>query len=579
MANRTQDPAALGTSSVAPGRGCAALAVLLLSAGCYSGVDASHSAIGTDSGGEEEAGEAGEADGTGADTSVPPDEDLPDDAATLGPSPLRRLSLAEYQATVLELTGVDVGPELGLLPADPRTPFDNDALEQFASSGLIEGLHLAATHVAQTVTADPELRSQVLGCDPTGPDDEACLRAFTERFLFGAYRRPPSDEEVERYLLSASVAQDQQDFDAAVEIIIAAALQDPSMVYRIEIGKPVTDRPGVRALDEWELASRLSYFLYGSMPDPQLFAAAEAGELGTAEELGIAAARMLDTDRGRARVQRFHAQWLGYESLPHTASLGEAMRAETAALITDIVFESQDSWFALLSAGRTWVTPELAAHYGMQEPADPRWVEYQDPQRAGILSHGTVLSNGAKFGDTSPVQRGLFVQRRLLCREIPLPDLDDVDTDAPPPATSPDECKLAGYERHREDPTCAACHAHLDPIGFGLEAFDAAGRKRLHEPDRPECPIDGIGELAGIGSFSGPAELGEHLQVSPDLEDCLVRHTYRFAVGRDETDIETPTIEGLKAQTRDEGWRFDALLLAIVESPSFRYRVEGEMGE
>lgn len=568
MANKFPHlPAPLGVLSPASICGWAAVGLLLFSAGCYSGVGAAQGIGETDSGGE------------ASDTSsVPPDDDFPEDPAVLGPSPLRRLSLAEYRATVLDLTGVDVGPELGLLPSDPRTPFDNDALEQFASPGLIEGLHVIATSVAQSVVEDPNLRSLILGCEPTGPDDEACFRTFVGRFLFRAYRRPPSSAEVDRYMEAETIAQDQQAFDAAVQVVIAAALQDPSMLHRVEIGTPVTGLSGVRALDEWELASRLSYLLYGSMPDDSLFAAADAGDLDTVDGLEAAAIRMLDTEQGRAQVQRFHAQWLGYESMPHLASLGDAMRAETETLIEETLFESEDSWFAMLSARRTWVTPELAAHYGMSEQVEEGWVEYQDPQRAGILSHATVLSNGSKFGDTSPVQRGLFVRRRLLCDEIPLPTDVDVDVDAPPEAQSEDACKLERYERHREDPTCAACHVYLDPVGFGLEGFDAAGRKRLHEPDRPDCPIDGLGELNGVGDFSGPAELGQHLQVSPDLEDCLVRHTYRFAVGREPTNIETATIEELKKLTQDQGWRFDALLLAIVKSPSFRYRVEGGMG-
>lgn len=493
--------------------------------------------------------------------------------AGLGASGIQRLSRAEYATTLEALLGVDIGADAELLPDDPQTPFDNDYTEQIASQALIEGLRLVAERATAAVLADPTRVSAVVGCAPSGPDDAACLRSFVERFGRRALRRPLTDEEVSAYLGLQRFAVAEGEFDVAVGLVLRAMLQDMELVYRVEIGTPVEGAPGVFRLNDWEVASRLSYLLTGAPPDDSLLDRAAAGDLGTSEAIREEARRLLASEAGAARLGRFHAMWLGYERLPHDAALSDAMRRETGALLERIVLEEQGSWLDLFRADETFVDANLALHYGLEPPATggADWVSYGDTGRRGILSHGTFLSNGAKNGDTSPVLRGIAVRERLLCQEIPEPP-PTVNTDEPPPPTeSGSDCKEDRYSMHSQG-GCAGCHQLIDPVGFGLENYDAAGRFRTHEPDRPECAIRGEGMVEELGSFTGPAELADLLIATNELDACAVKQLYRFAMGRGETVDDDATLDALLERFRESDHRLDSLLLDFVSSEAFRHR-------
>jgi hypothetical protein len=207
--------------------------------------------------------------------------------------------------------------------------------------------------------------------------------------------------------------------------------------------------------------------------------------------------------------------------------------------------------------------------------ASPAWVPYGNARRRGLLSHGSFLSVGAKFGDTSPVERGLFVRSRLFCQEIPPPP-PVVNTDEPPRAASATACKWERYAAHREAQGCAACHQLIDPVGFGLENFDDQGRYRTTEKGLPQCRIAGDGEIVGVGTFRGPAELGDLALRSGLVTECLATQLYRFGVGRSELDDTDRMLVKLLAQRGAAGkdFRFDELLLDLVASPAFAHRRE-----
>jgi hypothetical protein len=274
-------------------------------------------------------------------------------------------------------------------------------------------------------------------------------------------------------------------------------------------------------------------------------------------------------------VERFHALWMGYENLPHAYDLAAAMRAETTALIERVIFEEQRPWQDLLRLDETWVDDTLAEHYGLPQPTDPGggWVTWDDPDRRGLLAQGSFLSLGAKFGDTSPTQRGLLVRTRLFCQDVPPPPPDqDVNVDQPP--GDEDQCKIDRYAAHQvQGSSCNGCHELVDGIGFGLERYDQAGLYREHDPGRPECPIDGVGELAGIGTFSGPAGLAERMIESGQLNRCVTTMLYRFAIGRYELEtLDDNFIDAVMERIGDGDFRFDELLLDFVGSEMFRYR-------
>jgi hypothetical protein len=232
------------------------------------------------------------------------------------------------------------------------------------------------------------------------------------------------------------------------------------------------------------------------------------------------------------------------------------------------------------------VNDDLAEHYGMTPPGSTSgaWVAYDEalsgPEtRRGILSHATFMALGRAFGDTSPVQRGLAIRRRLLCDEIPPPP-PTVDVDQRPGDGAASFCKEDRYAIHRQG-ECASCHALLDPVGFGLEHFDLAGRYRSFEPDNPEtsddestCAIEGQGEIDGVGSFSGPAELGALGVSSGLISPCLVTQYFRFAAGRSDLDaVDEAVVEDLSEQLGNE-FGLEQLVLAIVAHESFRFRRE-----
>jgi hypothetical protein len=216
----------------------------------------------------------------------------------------------------------------------------------------------------------------------------------------------------------------------------------------------------------------------------------------------------------------------------------------------------------------------LAAHYGLPVPGgeEPRWIDYGADERRGLLSHGAFLSVAASIADTSPTKRGKLVRRRLMCQDVPPPPPDVNVDEAPQSPDSP--CKWDAYAVHRETGgACTNCHALMDPIGFGLEAYDRAGAFREHEADLPECAITGDGDLDGV-AFHGPAQLAERLIESGTLDACAVTHVIRFAIGRELDDDDFTMQQALVETFRADDHHFDALVLELVGAEAFGYRRE-----
>ncbi|MCX4243351.1 DUF1592 domain-containing protein [Paraliomyxa miuraensis] len=552
------------------GRGgpwAAASVALVLATGCYTGRDGW-------AGGDGGTGDTAAESDTDADGGEPVDQAVLD---RVGVSGLRRLTAVEYAATVHDLLGVEVDAAL-LLPEDWRQPFDNDYTTQVASQALIEGAELLAADVATLVVADEALREAAVGCTPESTADAACFREFVTRFGRRALRRPLTATEIERYAGLVVEAEHAGDFHAAVEVALRALLQHPEFLYRVELGTPVPDAPGVFRLGDHELAARLSYFLWGSTPSDALLDLADAGQLHTTEDIIAAAESMLDDPRARARVGRFHALWLGYEQLPHAPALASAMQAETQALIDRVVFEDGLPWQELLRAEETFVDATLAEHYGLPAPAGASaWVSYGESGRQGLLSHGAFLSAMAKVDDSSPTKRGILVRTRMMCQDIPPPPPNvNVDDTEPPEGT----CKEEFYRTEHAQGNCAGCHGLMDPIGLGLEQYDHRGVFRTVENDDPTCVISGEGSLDGV-PFSGPAELSDVLLDSGTLNRCVTRQLYRFAMGRSELQALDDAFVGSIVDEMGLQADFDLteLLVRFVSDEAFALRREEEEGQ
>jgi hypothetical protein len=507
----------------------------------------------------------------------------PEVANEVGVSGARRLTSVEYESTVFDLVGVVPTAATLTLPTDDRTPFDNDHTKQIASQALIDGAEILAGEIATTVVASSALRTAIMPCVPTGPADEACFRSFVSTFGRRALRRPLADAEVtrfaEHFMPHAATASD---FWVAVDSALRAFLQHPDFLYRVEIGEPVLGQPGVFRLGDFEIASRLSYLLWGSTPPDWLLDEAETGQLSDPARLREAAGTMLEDERALGRISRFHAMWLSYEQLAHSPELAAAMTQETDALLARYLIEEGRPWSDLLLSDETYLTPELAAHYGLPAPdGEAGWVPYADSGRRGLLSHGTFLSAVSKFNDTSPTQRGLLIRARLFCQEIspPPPELG-VNVDEPPGGPDPDACKSVRYDMSKRD-GCKNCHKLMDPVGFGLERYDAAGRYREFEPDRPDCPIDGNGVLDGVGAFTGPAELGAIIIEAGQVDSCVATMLYRFAMGRWKLDThDDALLQRLVTDAQGgQSLKFDALVTELVGSDAFRLRREEVVSE
>ncbi len=546
---------------------------------CYGGVGSNDAAPGGDetggTGGVATAG-TGEESGSGSDSGTPTED--PPDVSLVGRVGLRRLTIDELDATIRDLVGDDTRPARAFVPEDLATPFDNDYTTQVASQALIDGAESLARDVAARLVADPQRRAEVVGCTPTGPDDAACMESFVRSFGRRALRRPLADDEVVAFASLISYAEETGDFWAGAEAAFAAFLQHPEFLYRVEIGEPVEGEPGLHRLGPFETVTRLSYFLWGTMPSDDLLdeaqLALDEGRRLDPADVRALAEQMLEDDRARAQVDRFHALWLGYRNLPYEDALAVPMRAETRALLDRVVFEEQRPWRDIFTADETFVTPSLAEHYGLPAPADGNggWVAYADDPRRGLLSHGSYLSNGVTGEDTRLVMRGLAVRTRLLCGEIPPPP-PNVNADDEPEGESP--CKWDRYWEYRE-PGCIDCHQWVNPIGWGLEQYDQFGRFR--ELDNAGCELEphAVGEIQGLGTFRGPGELGALLAESSTVTACFGEHLYRFAVGRSELDADDRGIVTAWLEAGGEAVRLHELLLHFVSEDAFVYRREPE---
>ena len=516
----------------------------------------------------------GEAD---APTETPPDVVLPAGAPgleVLEQPGLRRLTMHEYHATLEALIGDASEPGRDLWPEDPRTPFDNDAAHQDPTSALVMAAESAAIAAADALTADAARRDALVRCSPTAVDDEACMRSFVTSFGRRALRRPLRGDEVTDFVtLGRTTAIFENDFFGGVNVVVRALLQDIELLYRVEIGEPVDGYPGLFRLNGYEIATRLSYFLLGTTPDDTLLDLASMGELDTAEGRRVIGEGLLADPRAVAQLDRFHALWLGYEQLPHAPELTRAMREESAALVERIVLDEKRSWLDLFLADETYVDDTLAAHYGLPAPAGGRgWVTLEGTERRGLLSQGSFLGAGMVTGESDPVRRGLYVRQQILCEEVPPPPPDVLAEPQPP---GDDQCKYDWYAAHRSGP-CADCHRYFDPIGFGLERYDTEGRFRTTEPGRPECAITGQGELYPVGTFEGPAELGELLVGYEPLRGCLTRRVYQFAMGSVPGARAQAFVDWMKTELERSGDRLDQVLLSLVSHPAFGYRLEEE---
>lgn len=505
---------------------------------------------------------------------------LPDTPSQL----LRRLNRTEYANTVRELLGPGARTAQEFPADDQVGGYDNNAQVQGVSPLLLEKYAQAAEELVQSALAstNPEGRARVLTCDFSGANEEACGRDILTRFGRRAWRRPLSSEEVTRLngLVRASRAAGDS-FEVALGVGLQAILTSPHFLFRVELD-PVPGARDVHPLGDLELATRLSYFLWSGPPDEALLTVAEAGKLREPAELERQARRMLADPRAQALVDNFGGQWLRTRALTHAqpspslfptyaaAQLGPAMAAETGLVFAEFLREDR-SVLDLLDADFTYVNAALAAHYGLPgtfSPDPKQFTRVSLPaqgQRRGLLTHGSILTLNATPTRNSTVKRGKWVLGQLLCQEPPPPPPDVPLLPSGPVSGSLRE----RMEQHVSNPACSGCHGSMDPIGFALEHYDAIGAWRATDG---VYPIDARASFPDGRSFNGALELGSVLKEDPTLPDCVVRHVFTYAMGRQPEGVDEQTLAGLSRTFKDRGYRMRELLVQVVLDPAFRNR-------
>ncbi len=483
-----------------------------------------------------------------------------------------RLTQTELNNSLRDLLGDGENPASVYLAEDEFSPYDNDATRQTVSTTLIDSMQVLADDVASRMAYDADARAAWMPCEPSGPRDEVCFEAIVLSLARSFFRRSVSTDEAAPYLALLDFAEERDDFYVAVELLLSSLIQDPEFLYRLERG---TQTGQLLQLDDYEIATKLSFLLWGTTPDADLLQTAESGMLADTDGRRQTAARLLDHQRARDQLHRFHAMWLGYRAIPHDATLNAAFQLETETLIDRVVFDQPDNYLRLFQSDETYLTGSLAEHYGLPAPdGGEGWVTYpSDSGRAGILSHGSVLSTFSKFSDTSPTQRGIFVRTRLMCLDVPPPPAT-IDVDQPPGGQEAEgDCKLDRYRAHREQSGCAECHQLFDPIGEGLENFDMAGRYRSHDDGNEDCEINATGTLEGFGDFNGPRELAALLIDNDLIPGCFVQQYLKYSLAKGTlTPEETELATALTSDFEDTGFYLDEWLLEFVSQDRFAQR-------
>jgi hypothetical protein len=495
-----------------------------------------------------------------------------------GPGPIQRLTRDQYNNTVRDLLGVDSHPA-DAFPADGGggEGFDNNASTLFVAPILMEKYLAAASAVLDQ--ADPA--RFLTACPDAETSSSEAARQCIERFTSLAFRRPATLAEITRLMrLFERASRQGASFDSAVQQALRGVLVSPHFLFLIEQKQ---ERDGPYRIGEYELASRLSYFLWSSMPDDELFALAANGTLHDTVVLERQVRRMLADRKARAFAQSFAGQWMRVASLAtaaepdrrrfpeYTPELRDAMIEESIVFFHNLLREDR-SLLDLIGADYVYVNELLAKHYGFTGVTGPgfRRVRVQDSNRGGVLGMAAVLTLTSYPRRTSPVLRGKWVLEELLGTPPP----------PPPPMVkvlTQDDRPRNGMnfrqrlEKHRSDPNCASCHAKLDPPGFALELFDPIGRWRTEISGEK---IDAKGELQKGQTFEGPAELKALLL--KEKKDLFLRNiTQRmlsYALRRGLEYYDGPTVKQIVEAVQANDCRSTVLVTEVVKSLPFQYR-------
>ena len=482
------------------------------------------------------------------------------------------------------------------LPLDgrpPPPPITSFAFTLYPNDPSVERVEIVGPYAGRT-PADTPSRRAIFTCHPdTAAEETACAERIVADLARRAYRRPVTTADTAP-LLAAYLAGREEGggFEDGVRWAIEALLVSPKFLFRVE-EPPAGAAPGAPyRLGDLDLASRLSFFLWSSIPDDGLVDLAARGRLREPGVLERQVRRMLDDPRAQALVENFAGQWLYLRNLPSVApdtvrfpefddNLRRALRLETELFVASQIREDRGV-LDLLRADYTFINERLARHYGIPGVYGGhfRRVAYRDDRRAGLLGHGSLLTVTSYPHRTSPVLRGKWLLENLLGAPPPPPPPDIPELDEPGERAAPATIRER-MARHRASPACATCHAKIDPLGFALENFDAVGRWRARE-EGAGTPIDASGALPDAAPFDGPAAFREALLREPwatEFATTVTEKLMTYALGRGLEHYDAPAVRRILRDAEPGGYRWSSLIQGVVESLPFQLRRAPESGD
>ncbi len=478
--------------------------------------------------------------------------------------PFRMLTAKEVQYSLEDIFNIGLSEVYSnnLLPSFSENMFTNYQDEDINVSRVhVDGLKQVASLVDGKLTNTKLL--QTVPCLNNNLTD-ACIISITNELPLKIFRKPIDSNLKNKYI--AFLNSFKSEGYKGVRLFISALIQSPSFVLRQEVGSKSGNS---YTLNDYEIASRLSYFITGSTPDAELLDLASNNQLSDQTVRKTQALRLFNSARGKNNIFNINKELFRINKMNIDRGLASLFTKETENLLEDIIYKNDKPWTQLFTSSGSYLNKELASHYGLSASGDDfNWVNYQG-QRSGILSHGSFLSY-QYTGDpelTSPIKRGLQIVEDLLCKHLPPPS--DVDVDDDPAAKLTDQCKIEARKLTTLHPkgSCFECHSFMEPLGLSLERFNMLGQYRTKEKSRPECSTIEPGQIDGVG-FNSMPELGRIMAGHQDINLCLTKRVLSYAFGKFIIN-EHVLSYNRDLSTFNNNKTFKNLILDIANSPQF----------
>lgn len=493
----------------------------------------------------------------------------------------RRLTQTQFQNAVTDLFGAAAAGPSTFPKTSVREGYRTFAIANAVTADGAEQIAGAVATVASKATAN---LNTLMGCTPGAAGDDGCARGYIQKLARKAYRRPAQSGELETLNNAyAKLIAAQFSPAEATASVIEIVLQSPQFLYLSQLGKDAGAAGDVVPLTDHEIASRLSFFLWDAPPTADLAKLADDSKLHTPADVEAQARKMLDDPRVESIFPQFLEDWLELYRLDSQTkdakkfpewndALAVAMRTEVGKTANEIAFRGDATFKFLLSGTRTVTNGALAKVYGVTANMGEKFeaVTLDQNQRSGLLTSTGFLAAHGGSQESLPVARGAFVRRHMLCQELVIPAGLVIKT----PEIDPNVRGRERFSQHRVDPKCSGCHALMDPLGFGLEGYDALGKFRTTEGNG--LKIDASGDIVEGGDISGPfnggIELSTKLAGSPVVQGCFARQLFSFAIARNYGDEDSCALTFIESKFAESNGNLKELMVSLVLSDNFLYR-------